>query len=127
MDQPIIAAVVPILPVRDLTRAIDFYERLGFTAKRYRDGDFYAFIQRDGRDLHLSKTPELDPEKNFVRVYFYLREGTAAALEAQSRAAGMTIVEPLAPHEWKMKEFVLQDPDGNRLIFGESLAEDEKQ
>lgn len=124
MSSETIAVVVPILPVRDLTRAIEFYEHLGFTAKRYRDGDFYAFIQRDGYELHLSKTPELAPENNFVRVYFYLREGTAAALEAQCRASGMTIVEPLAPREWKMNEFVLRDPDGNRLIFGESLAEE---
>ena len=124
MSREIIAVVVPILPVRDLTRAIQFYEQLGFTAKRYRDADFYAFLQRDGRDLHLSKTPELDPEKNFVRVYFYLREGTAAALEAQCRAAGIAIIEPLTPREWKMKEFVLRDPDGNRLIFGESLTEE---
>lgn len=122
----VIAAVVPVLPVQDLTRAIEFYERLGFTAERYRDSDFYAFIQRDGRELHLSKTPELVPEHNVVRVYFYLREGTAVALEAQCRANGMTIVQPLTPREWKMKEFVLRDPDGNRLIFGEPLNEDQQ-
>lgn len=122
----VIATVVPILPVRDLTRAIEFYERLGFAPRRYRDGDFYAFIQRDGCELHLSKTPELVPEHNVVRVYFYLREGTAAVLEAKCRAAGMMIVEPLAPRESKMKEFVLRDPDGNRPIFGESLTEDQQ-
>ena len=124
MSSDTIAVVVPILPVRDLTQAIDFYERLGFTAKRYRDLDFYAFLQRDGCELHLSRTPELVPENNFVRIYFYLREGTAAALEAHCRAVGVSIVEPLTPREWKMKEFVLRDPDGNRLIFGESLRED---
>ena len=124
MSSETIAVVVPILPVRDLTRAIEFYQRLGFTARRYRDGDFYAFIQRDGRELHLSKTPELIPEHNPVRVYFYLHDGTAATLEAECRAAGMAVVEPLAPREWKMREFVLRDPDGNRLIFGESLPED---
>lgn len=124
MSSETIAVVVPILPVRDLTRAIEFYQQLGFTAKRYRDGDFYAFIQRDGRELHLSKTPELVPEHNLVRVYFYLHDETAAALEAECRAAGMAIVEPLSAREWKMREFVLRDPDGNRLIFGESLSED---
>ena len=123
MPSETIALVVPILPVRDLTRAIEFYKQLGFTAKRYRDGDFYAFIQRDGQEVHLSKTLELVPEHNLVRVYFYLREGSAATLEAQCRAAGMPIVEPLSPREWKMKEFVVRDPDGNRLIFGESHTE----
>lgn len=74
-----VAVIVPILPVRDLTQAIDFYQRLGFTAKRYQDSDLYAFIQRDGRELHLSKTPELDRESNFVRIYFYLSGRTAGA------------------------------------------------
>jgi len=124
MSSDTIAVIVPILPVRDLTRAIDFYQQLGFSAKRYRDGDFYAFIQRDGRELHLSKTPEIVPEHNLVRVYLYLHQGTAAALEAHCRTAGMTIDEPLTLREWKMKEFVLRDPDGNCLIFGESFAED---
>ena len=121
MTNKSIAIVVPVLPVSDLTRAIDFYHLLGFTSKRYKDGDFYAFIQRDGHELHLRKFGTLNADQNPTCVYFYLIEGTAAALEAEFRASGITIREPLAPREWKMNEFVLNDPDGNQLVFGENV------
>jgi uncharacterized glyoxalase superfamily protein PhnB len=125
MSSKTLAVVVPILPVRDLTQAIEFYHCLGFTSRRWRDGDIYAFTHRDGHELHLSKTPDLDPEKNRVRVYLYLHDGTAAALEAEFRAAGISIHDPLAPREWKMNEFALRDPDGNHLIFGEPIPSPE--
>jgi hypothetical protein len=29
--------------------------------------------------------------------------------------------EPFAKREWKMNEFVVDDPDGNQLVFGEGI------
>lgn len=55
-------------------------------------------------------------------IYFYLASGTAAALEAEFRAAGAPILSPLSPREWKMNEFVLADPDANLLRFGEEIS-----
>jgi catechol 2,3-dioxygenase-like lactoylglutathione lyase family enzyme len=121
MPNPSIALVVPVLPVSNLTRAIDFYHRLGFTSRRYKDGDSYAFIRRDGHQLHLSKSGRLIEGQSSSGAYFYLADGTAAALEAEFRAAGVPIAEPLAPREWKMNEFVVNDPDGNQLVFGEGI------
>jgi hypothetical protein len=54
-------------------------------------------------------------------VYFYLARGPVAALEAEIRAANIPFLSPLAPREWKMHEFVLADPGGNLLRFGEEL------
>jgi len=122
MTDKTIAMVVTVLPVGDLTRAIDFYHRLGFTSKRYKDGDGYAFIQRDGHELHLSRLRGLTQKQSPAGAYFYLTHGTAAALEAEFRSAGVPISEPLAPREWKMNEFVVEDPDGNQLVFGEGIS-----
>jgi hypothetical protein len=36
--------------------------------------------------------------------------GTAAALEAEFRVGGVPIEEPFAKREWKMNEFVVDDP-----------------
>lgn len=121
MPEPSIALVVPVLPVSNLTRAIDFYHRLGFTSKRYQDGDGYAFIHRDGHELHLTTLRRRTEEQSSSGAYFYLADGTAAALEAEFRAAQVPIAEPLAPREWKMNEFVVNDPDGNQLVFGEGI------
>jgi catechol 2,3-dioxygenase-like lactoylglutathione lyase family enzyme len=123
MTNSSITLVVTVLPISDLTRAIAFYHRLGFTSKRYKDGDGYAFIQRDGHELHLSKLRGLTQTQSPGGAYFYLADGTAAALEAEFRAAGVPIAEPLAPREWKMNEFVVDDPDGNQLVFGGGIAQ----
>jgi catechol 2,3-dioxygenase-like lactoylglutathione lyase family enzyme len=116
-----IARIVPILPAKNLARAMDFYRLLGFSAHAWRDGDSYAFLTRDQLDIHLRTAPDLIEGQNPSGVYFYLADGTAAALEAEFRAAGVKILSPLAPREWKMNEFVLSDPDGNLLRFGEHL------
>ena len=119
-----IARIVPILPVHNLQRAMDFYLRLGFSAEPYQNADFYAFLTRDTMEIHLRKAPDLIANHNPSGVYFYLTPGTAAALEAEFRAAGVEILSPLEPREWKMNEFMLSDPDGNLLRFGEALSSD---
>ena len=119
---PTIALIVPILPVRDLARAMDFYRRLGFSAHAWQDGDTYAFIQRDGHEVHLSRSSKLTGNASPSAAYFYLAKGTAAALEAGFRAADIAILSPLAPRPWKMNEFSISDPDGNQLHFGEDIS-----
>ncbi|WP_263365711.1 VOC family protein [Edaphobacter bradus] len=88
---------------------------------RYKDGDSYAFIHRDGQELHLRSTPSLDPASNPTTTYFFLNEGTASSLESEFKAAGIEFTQPLKPREWRMNEFVLHDPDRNQLIFGENI------
>jgi predicted enzyme related to lactoylglutathione lyase len=119
---PTIALVVPILPVRDLARAMDFYWRLGFSAHSWQNGDSYAFIQRDGHEIHLTRSDKLTGNESPSGAYFYLVKGTAAALEAEFRATGVEILTPLAPRPWKMNEFSLSDPDGNMLHFGDDIS-----
>jgi catechol 2,3-dioxygenase-like lactoylglutathione lyase family enzyme len=121
MPAQTIASIVPILPVKHLARAMDFYRLLGFSAHAWQDGDSYAFLTRDQLDIHLRTAPDLIEGQNPSGVYFYLADNTAAALEAEFRAAGVKILSPLAPREWKMNEFVLSDADGNLLRFGEDL------
>lgn len=115
------ARAVPILSVKDMGRAIDFYKLLGFAARRYQDGDGYTFLDRNGFEIHLNHSEMLVSGHSPCGIYFYLEPGTAAALEAEFRSAGVHILSSLAPREWKMNEFVLDDPDGNLLRFGEPL------
>ena len=113
--------IVPILPVKNLARAMDFYRILGFSAHAWHDGDSYAFLTRDQLDIHLRAAPDLIEDQNPSGVYFYIADGTAAALESEFRTAGVKILSPLTPREWKMNEFMLSDPDGNLLRFGEDI------
>jgi catechol 2,3-dioxygenase-like lactoylglutathione lyase family enzyme len=118
-----IQRVVPILPVSDIARSIDYYKLLGFAARRYEGsggGGGYVFLSRDAFELHLTHASGLADSPSGV--YFYLAPGTAASLEAEFRSAGAPILSPLARRPWNMNEFVLSDPDGNLLRFGEPAA-----
>ena len=121
MTPKALARIVPVLPVKNLARAMDFYRRLGFSAQAWRGGDGYGFLDRDGIEIHLTKSDELVESENPCRAYIYLVDGTAAALEAEFLAAGISLAERLAAREWKMNEFALRDPDGNQLVFGEGI------
>jgi len=121
MAEPTILHIVPILPVSDLARAMDFYRSLGFSAADYDGRDNYAFLSRDALRMHLRAVPYLVPGHNTSGVYFYLADRAAAALEAEFRAAGIPILSPLSPREWHMNEFILSDPDGSLLRFGEDI------
>jgi catechol 2,3-dioxygenase-like lactoylglutathione lyase family enzyme len=114
--------VVPILPVRDLARSMNFYRRLGFTAQAWGDGDQYGFLHRDRQSVHLSRSEKLVGTESPSAAYFYLIKDTAESLQAEFIAAGIEIIEPLAPRPWKMKDFTVSDPDGNMLHFGEELS-----
>ncbi|MEO8870274.1 MAG: VOC family protein [Granulicella sp.] len=123
MSSKVIQSTSPILPVHDIHRAMNYYRLLGFTSEPYQNGDIYAILTREGLDIHLRKAPDLIENHNPCGVYFYLAPGTAAALEAEFRAAGVNILSPLEPREWKMNEFMISDPDHNLLRFGEALAQ----
>jgi hypothetical protein len=53
---------------------------------------------------------------------FHLIKGTAESLRAEFLAAGIEILNPLAPRPWNMKDFTISDADGNMLHFGEVLS-----
>lgn len=119
-DPPI--RTVPILPVKSLARAMDFYIKLGFAAKAYQGGHRYGFLTRGDIEIHLRQSNTLIEDQHpGCGIYFYLDHGTAAPLQAEFCAAGVPLAEPLAPREWKMNEFSLRDPDANLLIFGEPI------
>lgn len=119
---PTTVRAVAILSARDLTKSLAFYTALGFEAKRYADGDGYAFLRWNGVEIHLSRSNTAAESRNpGAGVYFYLDTGSAAALEAAFRASGVHICSPLAARDWGMLEFALLDPDGNLLRFGELI------
>ena len=114
-------SIAPIFPVRDLQASIRFYNAMGFKGEAWEDGTNYAMLSRDGANLHLGRSDMLVAGQNAYGAYFYLLHGTAATLQAEFLSAGVPILSPLAIREWKMNEFVISDPDGNLLRFGEPL------
>lgn len=50
--------VAPVVPVRNLTAALERYRRLGFAVRAYGHGTGYGYADRDAVSLHL-RTPPL--------------------------------------------------------------------
>ena len=119
--------VAPVLPVRDVQAALAHYRRLGFRAEAYNEdaggdgGPVYGFVCRGPVELHLTRTPALDPTTNTSACYIYVDD--ADALYAEWRAnepAGR--LDPPEDTPYDLREFAHVDPDGNLLRVGSPLA-----
>jgi catechol 2,3-dioxygenase-like lactoylglutathione lyase family enzyme len=115
--------VQPVLPVRDVERAVRFYvERLGFRlAFRDRPGPDanYVGLRRDGVELHLQWHDEADfksVEAGTLMLRFVLDDPDALFEEYQDKNAFHERTR-LADTPWGTREFALFDPDGNGLTF----------
>lgn len=108
----------PILPVLDMVRSIAFYDRAGFDVRPYDGGD-YSFVTVEDEsvfDLDVAAGP-LVPANNRAGCYLIVTEVD----EWHGRLADLGLdVTAVQDQPWGMREFMLSDPDGNRLRFGQS-------
>jgi catechol 2,3-dioxygenase-like lactoylglutathione lyase family enzyme len=117
--------VYPVLPVKNVARALEHYRRLGFQVKAYGEGDpsdpIYGFVDRDDVHLHLTRFAELDPKQNCSACY--LKVADAAEIHAEwSRAGVPGHLSPPADQPYGLREFFHVDPDGNLLRVGSDLS-----
>ncbi len=109
---------MPGFAVADLTRAIDFYEgKLGFRVV-FRNGSVFAVVTRDGIEISLA----LQRNGAIHKSACYVKLAGVDALHEEFTARGVTMTHPLKTESYGMREFMITDPDGNTLNFGESLG-----
>jgi predicted enzyme related to lactoylglutathione lyase len=113
-----IPSPVPQLPVRDLDRAIQFYQsKFGFSLDwKYQDG--IAGVSRDRARLFLDRLS--DDVLHPVRVWLNLESvDQVDDLHRQWNQAGVLIDSPPQLKPWGLYEFIAQDCDGNsfRVFF----------
>jgi uncharacterized protein len=110
------------LGVRDVAASVDFYERsIGFGVfVTMGDPPDFALIGTDNASLGLVQTD--DPAvASFAGCYFDVEQ--VEALYGRCVAAGATIINPLTRQPWGNYDFVIADPDGHWLAFGEVPAQ----
>ena len=120
-----IHGVVPILFVRDVTRAASFYrDRLGFEIDfLHGQPPFYGSVSRGGACLHLRfvGAPNFAAlaadECGLILASFEVTG--VKPLFAELTARGADIVQPLARQAWGGLTFHVRDPDGNVVSFAE--------
>ena len=105
----------PILPVADVTVALDYYiAALGFHEDWRHEEDgrlLVAQVSREGCELILScQWP--DKAGNAMQ-FISLDHDALIALRADLEARGV----PVLDGEWGYRLMILSDPDGNQLLF----------
>ena len=125
-SQPILTSVAAHLYVRNLKASTDFFTtKLGFTIDFvYGDPPFYGQVSRDNARLALRSM-----DVHFFAEDVRQREGLLSAsitlatvdeikqLFLAYQAAGVPFAQSLRDEPWQAKTFVVQDPDGNLILF----------
>lgn len=115
-----INSAATVFTVSDLDASLKYcVEVLGFR-EAFRFGQ-YAGIERDACLIHLSEQGNPNTsEPGSGAVYIFCDEVNEYFAEIACR--GALVVERPQNYEYGLRDFVVRDPDGNRLSFGAPIA-----
>jgi uncharacterized glyoxalase superfamily protein PhnB len=108
-----LAAPVPELPVIDVERAQQHYrDVLGFQVNwLYPDKSIGAVSRGDFAIFFRQRTPPFEPA-----VHWMFAPDIDATYD-ELKSSGANIVEPLEEKPWGLRQFTLEDLDGNRFYI----------
>ena len=113
-----------VLALRDLASSTAWYrDVLGFTPDAI-EAAGWSFLSRDGVHLMLGECPdEVDARETGNHSWFLhvLVEGVDDLHREVVRRGGSVVV-PLGNRSHGHREFVVESPDGHRILFGEPLG-----
>ena len=116
--------VNPVLPVRDVTKAVRYYgERLGFSlvGQDNAESPHYAVVKRDGVELHLQRHDSTSFESvERLNLRFVIADIDALFAEYTTQDVFYERTT-LRQTDWGTREFAFYDPDGNGLTFYSDL------
>ena len=104
--------------VQDVLRSVEHYrDALGFrTEFTYGEPTYFAGVERDGVVIHLEAASQTKRQPGQAAVNIFVNDADALYREFRSRGA-RTLDEP-KDYPWGMRNFHMQDLDGNCLSFG---------
>lgn len=122
----VITAAEPEVFVTDIKSSCDFFtSKLGFLIEfTYGEPPFYAQVRRDGARINLRcvEHPPIAPatrdrEELLAAALTVASAQEIAALFAEFQAAGLSFFQTMKRQPWGATNFIIQDPDGNLLLF----------
>jgi catechol 2,3-dioxygenase-like lactoylglutathione lyase family enzyme len=109
---------MPGFGVSDMATALDFYTtKLGFHVA-FKKGAVFAIVARDGIELSLGLDRSgAKPGTGAC----YLKVTGIDFFHDELIGKGVAMTHPLKTESYGMREFMVTDPDGNTLNFGEPV------
>lgn len=116
-NRPVLERAAPVLGADDISAALNYFRSVMGFAEGWRRGNppVIAQVLRDEVEVHLTRRVGNATSS----VYLYVQG--VDAYYAEIRARGGNIVEPIGDRPSGMRDFVVRDPSGNTLAFGESV------
>jgi uncharacterized glyoxalase superfamily protein PhnB len=112
-------AAVPEIPAANVDTAAAYYvHTLGFTFDWGNDEGGIAGISRGDCRLFITNASFRESYGNVGPVLFWLNlhsKGEVDETFAQWKAAGASVVSEPEDKPWKLREFIVADPDGNLI------------
>jgi uncharacterized glyoxalase superfamily protein PhnB len=108
--------------VHDVLRSVEHYrDVLGFRVEfTYGDPTFYAGVERDNVAIHLQAASETKRQPGQGAINVFVTGVDALYQELKSKGARTT--EEPADRAYGMRDFDINDLDGNQLSFGEPTS-----
>ena len=127
-------SVAPVLGCRDVRGAAYYFrDVLGFELDAEHgihdgvdadEGAIYAIVRREGVTVHLQiRRREIfaGPREGIESdVYVYVTD--ADALYAEYVGRNVRVVRPIEDSRYGLRDFVVEDGEGHRLVFGSPIA-----
>ena len=110
---PRLSHPTPELPVEDVERAQQYYrDVLGFEITWLYPGGYIGAVVRDDAGIFFRRR-----ERPFEPAVHWIYAPDIDASYAEFESRGARIVEPLELKPWGLRQFTLEDLDGNRFYF----------
>jgi catechol 2,3-dioxygenase-like lactoylglutathione lyase family enzyme len=120
---PFIRAM-PVLDCSDMAASLAFWrDKLGFDASTWGEPPTFAIVQRGTVSVALALLPKdkVAVSRNWA-AYLYVKD--VDALYAEYADLGVEIPHPPETRPYNCREFVVDDPDGHVIAFGQVLDPD---
>ena len=126
-------SIAPYLIVHDVVATANYYrDKLGFGYERFwNDPPSFCMVHRSGVVIMLAELEKrgvvrpnrvVDPEGSAWDAYIWIDD--ADALHEEFRSKGVAIVRPPCDQPYHCRDCEVEDCNGYRLCFGESLPVD---
>lgn len=112
--------LIPMLPVRSMPASVAYYRKLGFSVEQRNDDWRWAMLCFGECRLMVDQSINVHPQAPRTCV-LYLYPDDITAYHHSLRENGVNVPE-LEESFYGMREFRIEDPDGNRLWIGQASA-----
>ena len=112
--------MAPCIAVSNVEKSVAFYASMLGMRKTFENGNPVGFVimKKDRAELHLSLRRDKESSTHNVA---HLKVSDANALYNHLSNSGVRIIKGLRDQQYGLRDFVIADPDGNRIDIGQPL------